>query len=66
VQAFFPSGVRCTLAGTLHDPAATNRYRCTDPAGAILFEDTFHVGGCRCGDRSGATAGFCETNPCPF
>lgn len=67
VQATFPSGVRCTFTGTLGDPDATNDYRCTDPAGTVLFEDTFHVGACRCADRTRDPAvGFCATDPCPF
>src|SRR5262249_10572910 len=65
-EGTFPSGVRCTFSGTLSDPEAPQRYRCVDRAGATFIDDTFHVGGCRCGDRLGTDSGFCATEPCPF
>ena len=67
IQAAFRRGVVCTFTGTTSDPTAANGYRCVDALGNVTLEDTFHVGGCFCGDRrAGTAAAFCATKPCPF
>lgn len=60
-------GVVCTFTGTISDPNATNTFICQDAEGNVTLEDTFHVGLCRCLDRTpGGRSGFCATRPCPF
>jgi hypothetical protein len=66
-RARFRRGVLCTFIGTIGDPNATNTYGCVDPQGNVTLQDTFHVGACRCLDRTqGNPSGFCATHPCPF
>jgi hypothetical protein len=67
IRATFRRGTVCTFTGTTSDPGATDVYSCLDAAGNVTLQDTFHVGGCRCGDRvPGSPGAFCATGPCPF
>jgi hypothetical protein len=67
VRATFRRGVVCTFTGSTSDPNATNAFTCLDAQGNVTLQDTFHVGACRCLDRThGSRSGFCASNPCPF
>jgi len=63
----FRGGVVCTFTGTISDPNATNTYTCQDAQGNVTLQGTFHIGACRCVDRTGGRpSGFCAPRPCPF